>query len=166
MAARHQQSTCEWVDEAYSRRLWGQLVQRADRAARACGTLLTVRKYAWAVTQSRHSHRWSAILLVPGPGSMLDFVGVYYTRDGRRDDQRVMLRISEHAGHRLFERLRTNSSDDLIMTVVAAFLKALDSEFKNDELHLDWGTLYGVMDGGVWVAKTFIPNKAGSSQCE
>jgi hypothetical protein len=163
----NENSTCEWVDEAYSRRLWGQLVKRADLAAKATGTLWTARQYGWCLKKAGGGHDYGGWFLLPGPGSMLDFVFIGFTRNGHRiAPPATLMRISEHAGQRLFERLRTNSAEDLMNTLGIALVhysRVTDREYprlEDDSLSLPWGTLHGVVDQSVWTAKTFIPTKA------
>jgi hypothetical protein len=160
-------STCEWVDEAYSKRLWGQLVRRADSIPpTARRSLSTVRKHANEVTQySDKGREWFVSLFVPAASRALDLVGVMYDRNGRFKNEKIFLRISQHAGQRLFERLRTNSVEDVLDALryaVIAFVQhnALRPiEFQEAEVLLPHGTLHVVADEGLWVAKTFIPTK-------
>jgi len=172
-AVANEHSTCEWVDEAYSKRLWGQLLRRVDnQPAGARRSLLTVRRSAIDVWKGRSNGQvvWGAALLVPGPGRALDFVVVRYSRDGRFECDQVLLRISGHAGERLFERLRTNSDEDLLDTVTQALVVVIKGGAVNAgawrkvhphhaglEVLLSWGSLFMVPDDGLWVSTTFIP---------
>lgn len=172
MTDPNENSTCEWVDEAYSRRLWARLVKQAEAIPPlARRSLLTVRAHAhriWKEREGRH-HYWSALTFKLAPFGALDFTMTLYDRNGRFKEERVALRISQHAGQRLFERLRTNSEKDLIETLGAAILVLVKAngpliagEFDagtETEACLPWGTLHLVADGGGWVAKTFIPMK-------
>ncbi len=167
----NERSTCEWVDEAYSKRLWGQLLRRADSqpaGARRC--LLTVRRYAIDRWKSGGPRAWTVTLLIPAPGRALDLVVAQYTRDGHYIGECTFMRISGHAGERLFERLRTNADEDLLDTVKqalviiiqggAANVRAWQAEHQQHSgirVNLPWGHLILVPDEGLWVAKTFIP---------
>jgi hypothetical protein len=165
----NQNSTCEWVDEAYSRRLWAQLLARRfpNRA-----TLLTVRNGGYVIEGREKGRRyWMAEVFAPGPGNALDVMYVVYDAAGRRIDERTVLRITEHAGQRMFQRLRTNSAADLARTASEALYavqanRALWPEDARQgeeaELPLSWGRFHLVADGGVWVAKTFIPADVGA----
>lgn len=163
-------STAEWVDEPYSRRLWQQLLKRSDLAGKTTGCLLTARKHAWHVFPHGKARDWGLIFLLPGPhAGWLDLALLVYRREGQFVTRQVLMRISRHAGERLFERLRTNSAEDLFQTLVQALLRLphyLIKDFRvhvpadaAPEIQLPWGTLHGVVDAGVWVAKTFIPVK-------
>jgi hypothetical protein len=164
-------STCEWVDEAYSKRLWGRLVRRAMSVpSGARRSLLTVRKHAYEVVKVGGQERgWMAILFVPGPEGALELLAAAFDRNGRFLRDRRLLRISQHAGQRLFERLRTNSDEDLLDTLRAALVALMDSgaleveehKVKAATVNLPWGKLHLATDLGekMWTAKTFIPEK-------
>lgn len=162
--AHNRNSTCEWVDEPYSCRLWAQLLARRfpNRA-----TLLTVRNGGRVFEGKEKGRRyWAAEVFAAGPGNSLDMMYVLYDPAGRRIGERTMLRITEHAGQRMFQRLRTNSAQDL----AGAAVEALEAVQENRalwpqdaqqgaqaELPLPWGRFHLVADGGMWIAKTFIP---------
>jgi hypothetical protein len=160
-------STCEWVDEAYSKRLWGRLVRRVDSMPPTCRrSLLTVRKHADEVWQDRsRGHEWFAALFVPAANRALDLVAVKYDRNGRFKNEAHLLRISQHAGQRLFERLRTNSVEDVLDTLRSAVLTFSQHNalkpIKGQEAKVvvPHGTLHVVADAGLWLARTFIPAK-------
>jgi hypothetical protein len=121
--APNQHSTCEWVDDAYSRRLWAQLLLRRfpHRAS-----LLTVRNGGDVIELRVRGRRfWGAQVFAIGPNESLDMVSVVYDGAGRRISESVILRISRHAGRRLFMRLRTNAAEDLARTAVVALCALL-----------------------------------------
>jgi len=163
----NQHSTCEWVDEAYSRRLWARLLRRADSIPpTSLRSFATVRKHALYVRQDNSKgHDWFVNIFVPAADRALELVFVQYDRNGRLTNSGRLLRISQHAGQRLFERLRTNSVEDVFDTLCHAVMvfihhKALSPiEFQEAEVVLAHGILHVVADAGLWVAKTFIPAK-------
>jgi hypothetical protein len=164
----NQNSTCEWVDESYSRRLWGQLLRRADSIPpTARRSLATVRRHALYVFRENSKGReWFVNIFVPAEANRaLDLMLLRYDRNGRFKNEMCLLRLSQHAGQRLFERLRTNSVDDVFLTLchaVFAFSRCnalTPIGFRTAEVVLPHGTLHVVADAGVWVAKTFIPAK-------
>jgi len=169
MAKGSANSTCAWVDEAYSRRLWGRLVRRADSIPpSSLGYFSTARKYALYVRQDNSKgHEWYVNIFVPAANGALDLVFVDYDRDRRFKRAGYLMRVSQHAGQRLFERLRTNSVDDVFDTLCGAVLAFLQNdtisprEFQGVEKRvvLPHGNLHVVADEGLWVAKTFIPTK-------
>jgi hypothetical protein len=159
-------STCDWVDEPYARRLWAQLL-RGRFPNRA--TLLTVRLGA-RVTEHRGRpgrRYWCARCFAAGPGETLDLLFCGYNACGRRRFEHLLLRITAHAGRRMFQRLRTNSSIDVADTALAALERLVCNEDlplpwavepgAECALALPWGRFPLVADGGVWIAKTFIP---------
>jgi hypothetical protein len=83
-----------------------RLVRRADSMpATARRSLLTVRKYADVVYQERSKGReWFVDLFAPAGNGALDMAAVMYDRDGRFIIETCLLRITQHAGQRLFER--------------------------------------------------------------
>lgn len=156
-------STCSWVDEAYSRRLWAQLLQlRFPNRA----TLLTVRNGGHVTGIREKGQRfWWADVFAAGPNNALDAMFVVYDAAGRRIEESTVLRITEHAGQRMFQRLRTNSAEDLARTATEALYAVQKNEAlwpqearqgEEAELPLPWGRFHLVADGGMWVAKTFI----------
>jgi hypothetical protein len=159
----NQKSTCAWVDEGYSRRLWGQLL-RQRFPSRA--TLLTVRNGGYVIEMCEMGRRfWGAQCFAAGPGNSLDVVLAMYSAAGRRLREHILLRITEHAGQRMFQRLRTNSSEDLARTAVEALYTLLQDralwpentrQGTEAKIALPWGLFHLVADGGMWVAKTFI----------
>jgi hypothetical protein len=160
-------STCEWADETYSRRLWGRLLRRADSTPNtALRSFGTVRKHALYVWQDNSKdHEWYVNIFVPAANGALDLVAVKYDRNGRLKKAGCLLRISQHAGQRLFERLRTNSVDEVFDTLCRAVLIFIRNdamrpvELQEAEVVMAHGTLHVVADAGLWLAKTFIPAK-------
>jgi hypothetical protein len=104
-------------------------------------------------------------IFAPAANRALYLVILQYDRNGRLKHSGRLLRISQHAGQRLFERLRTNSIDDVFDTLCGAVLAFIQhnelspKEFREAEVVLPHGTLHVVADAGLWVAKTFIPAK-------
>jgi hypothetical protein len=165
--APNQHSTCPWVDEAYARRLWAQLLKRPfpNRAS-----LLTVRSRAEVLEVRIDGKRyWAARCFAAGPNDGLDVMLVTYRARGTRYQEYTLLRITAHAGRRMFQRLRTNSALDVASTAEEALFTLLRNrelwpedarQGEETELALPWGYFHLVADGGVWIAKTFIPTKA------
>jgi hypothetical protein len=166
-AAPNQNSTCAWVDESYARRLWAQLL-KARFPNRA--SLLTVRLGAEVVAQRMDGKRyWLALCFAPGPRNALDLMLAAYNARGARFSEQVVLRITAHAGRRMYQRLRTNSRADIARTAAAALDRVIQDDglmpWRTEprgerELALPWGRFHLVADGGMWVAKTFVPTKA------
>jgi len=163
----NQNSTCEWVDEAYARRLWAQLLARPfpNRTA-----LWTVRLGA-EVTQQRIDKKryFVAQCFAAGVNDSLDVMFCVYRANGKQWYEQTVLRITAHAGRRMFQRLRTNSALDVANTAEEALFTVLRNrrlwperarQGEERELVLPWGHFHLVADEGIWIAKTFVPTKA------
>lgn len=156
-------STCDWVDRDYATRLWNQLL-RQRFPSRA--SLLTVRNGGYVVEMFDGGRRyWGAQCFAAGPPGSLDVWLCQYNAAGRRLREFMLLRITRHAGERMFQRLRTNSAEDLTRTATEALYTMLrdrslwpDKAAQGDEmtLRLPWGYFHAIADGGCWVCKTFI----------
>ncbi len=125
-----------------------------------------VRQHADEITRDNSKGRkWLATLFLAAANGALDFTAVMYDRNGRFLHRRCFLRITQHAGQRLFERLRTNSDEDVLDALRWAILTFSQRHAWNPvgsrkaEVILPHGTLHVVADAGCWVATTFIPLK-------
>jgi hypothetical protein len=168
-AANHS-STTEWVDEAYSKQLWGRLLRRADSIPpTSLHSFWSVRKHGLYVWQDSSKGRERGVMIfVPAANRALELVFIKYDRNGQQVIRSGRLMgISQHAGQRLYERLRTNSVEDVFDTLCGAVLAFIQHnainpiEFQGVEKRvlLPHGILHVVADAGLWVAKTFIPTK-------